>query len=266
MRASELEARLAQQRSAKLVDWITSTQQIPCATVAPVPGQRERTVARVIVGKEAARSWRVTLGPLALTGNPVTLPLGSAPVLARVMWGFDGTRFDAIVDWPAKGSHFNVWGDTVEVSLVVPDSYQLDPVVFAPPQLTAITGAATIAPAASSGGPSPVRTFYTGTLAIGILSAAIPVPPMATAMRWHQLINLSAANVPIPLFFAGSQDAGALYATFTTPTGYTSSETTWPSDIGITLQPATNFVFVQNTDVVPGNSVSLQIEFVLDLE
>lgn len=264
---AEMERALAQQGNAAVRDWITSTQQVPCAAVATTPGQRERTVARLIVGKAAARSWRVTLGPLALTGNPVTLPLGSVPVLARVMWGFDGTRFDAIVDWPAKGTHFNVWGDTVEVSLLVPDSYQLDPVVFAPPQLTAISGAAVIAPAASAGGPSPVRTLYTGTLGPGILSAAIPVPAMATAFRWHQLINLSAANIPIPLFFAGSQDAGALYATFATPNGvYTSSETTWPSDLGITLQPATNFLFVQNAGAGPGDDVSLQLEFVLDME
>ena len=269
MREAEMKRLLADQGGTGIKDWITSTAlivtQVPATVLA---GQdRERTVAKLAVGKASARGWRVTLGPLAFRDQAVTPPLGSAPVLARVLWGFDGTRFDAIVDWPSVGGHFDLWADTIEVTLLVPPTYQTDPVAPASLPTTSVQGSAIISPAASAGGPRPTRTFYTGTLAPGAFSAPIPVPAMAAAFRWHQLINLSAANIPIPLFFAGTQDTALLYATFTTPSGvYTTSETTWPSDDGITLQPSTRFLSVSNDGVVPGNDISLQIEFVLDLE
>lgn len=269
MRTREVEQLLADRGGAGVKDWITSTQDVrtQLPVVAGQLADRAKTVARAIVGARSARGWRVTLGPLSYIDQPVTTVLGSAPVFARVTYGWDATRFDVEVDWPAAGSHFNLWADAIDVTLVVPDSYQTDPVLPASLPTTRIQGAATIAPAASSGGPTPRRTRYTGTIAPGAFSPPIPVPAMATAMRWHQLINLSATNAPIGLFFGGTQDAGLLYPTFSTPNGvYTTSETTWPSDEGITLQPATRFIVVQNTSIVPGEDISLQLEFVLDLE
>jgi hypothetical protein len=267
MRKSEVEKLLADRGGTGIKDWITSTQDV--RTQLPVAvgelSNRAVTVARAIVGAHSGRAWRVTLGPLTFFANAVTPPLGSTPCIARVVWGWDTARFTAEVDWPAAGTHFNLWADSVEVTLVVPDTYQTDPVLPASSPETRVQGAAIIVPQASAGGPQPTRTFYTGTLAAGAFSAPIPVPNEAVAFRWHQLINTSAGNTPIGLFFAGTQDAGLLYTTFTTPNGvYTTSETTWPSDDGITLQPSTRFLVVQNTDLV--DSVSLQIEFVLDLE
>lgn len=268
MRKAEVEKLLADRGGTGVKDWITSTQNVTCQlpVAAGQLADRAKTVARAIVGAHSGRGWRVTLGPLAFLERPVTAVLGSEPCFARVTYGWDATRFDVEVDWPSRGSHFNLWADSIDVTLVVPDSYQTDPVLPASNPSTRIQGASIITPQASAGGPRPTRTRYTGTLAPGAFSAPIAVPAMAVAFRWHQLINLSAANAPLPLFFAGAQDVGLLYPTFSTPTGYTTSETTWPGEDGITLQPATQFIVVQNTGVVPGDDLSLQIEFVLDLE
>lgn len=274
----QLEQHLVDAAKKGVKDWIAeSPREILCPTPS-LTDQRFRQVARVQVGKESARSWRVTLGPLTFRASAVNPVLGSAPIIAEVQWGFDGALFAAEIDWPAQGGHFNVWGDNVNVSLRIPSDFQTDPVLPAADPLTAVIGTAIIAPTATAGGPRPTRTLYTGTLAPLAFSAPLPVPAMAIAVRWHQFINLSATNAPIPLFFAGTQDAALLYPTQTTPTdivaasiadvtgGYTTSERTWPSPDGITLHPLTRFLSVQNAGAVVGDDISLQIEFVLDLE
>lgn len=268
MKERDVEKLLADQARPGVKDWITNSDvPIGCQFPAAVGGvvQRSRQVCRVQVGKLSARSWRVTLGSLTYVADPVDPTVGALPIIARLTFGFDGANFSADVDWPTQGGHFEVWADNVNVELVIPDNFQTDPVLPASDPRTAVLGTATIQPAASVGGPRPTRTLYSGVLAPGAFSGPIAVPRFAKALRWHQLVNLSATNAPIPVFFGGTQDAGFVYPTQSTPTGFTSSEATWPSDDGLTLHPLTRFLFVQNTSVTPGEDLSLQLEFVLDL-
>jgi len=261
MKSAAIENELAERQGGGIRQWITSPQLIP--TVAPTTNGslREREVARMVANKATSRGWRITLGPLVFIGSSCAPTVGAAPVIARVQWGFDSQPMFAEVDWPAGGTHFNVWGDTVVITMVIPGDQRSDP-RFAADPTAGVQGSATIAPAASSGGPRPTRTFYTGDMAAAA-SAVVPVPAMATAVRWHQLANANAGNAAAALDISGAQ-IGTAFPTFTTPSGvYTTSETTWPSEDGLTLQPATRTTIWTNRSAA---NISLQVEYVLDLE
>lgn len=260
---AEVANALARQGGNRIRDWVAGTYPILTPSPTTTPNQRTRQVARVVTGAQLATGWRVTLGPLAFMSGAVSGAAGAPGVVAHVMWGWDGTRFEADVDWPQGGTHFNVWGAEVTVDLVVPDTFTTDPALPGSLPTTGVQGGAHIAPAASAGGPSPTRTLWSGVVAGGAFSGAIAVPAMATGMRWHQLDN-AGAGAAIAISFQGAQNATFALLTQTTPTGiYTSSESTWPSDEGLTLHPSTRFVRFHNDGAA---NLSLQLEFVLDLE
>lgn len=263
MNARELQQYLVDQGGGGIRDWTANTYPVPTPTATTVTNQRTRQVARVVTGAMDACGWRVTLGPLAFLDLAVSAAAGAAGVVAHVTWGWDGTKFEADVDWPAGGTHFNVWGAEVTVDLVVPDTFAIDPAAAGALPNTSVRGGAHISPSASAGGPSPTRTIWSGIVAPGAFSGAIPVPAMASGLRWHQLDN-AGAGAALAISFQGAQNATFALLTQTTPTGvYTTSETTWPSDDGITLHPSTRFVRVHNDGA---SNLSLQLEFVLDLE
>jgi len=260
-RVDAIENELAARQGGGIRQWITSPQLVPTVALETNPSLREREVARMVANKATSRGWRVTLGPLTYIGGSVAPTVGAASVIARVQWGFDSQPMFAEVDWPAGGTHFNCWGDTVVITMVIPLDQRSDPRFAVNPQ-AGIQGSASIAPAASSGGPRPTRTFFTGDiLAAG--AAVVPVPAMATAVRWHQLGNANAGNAAAALDISGAQ-VGTAFPTFTTPSGvYTTSEQTWPSEDGLTLQPTTRTTIWTNRSAA---TISLQVEYVLDLE
>lgn len=270
---------MADHKGPGILQWIAQPAAI--ATVLPSSAggvaNRRTQVARVQVDTDKARGWSVVMSPIAFAGFAVD-PVLSAPepILCALTWGWDAVNFTAEIDWPAGGGRFDVWGDNVNVDLLIPASYQSDPALPTPDPSASVTAGATIQPGATLGGMRPTRSILMPLLVGGTFSAPIPVPRFARAMRWHQVINLTAGNTPIPLFLAGSQDATLAFVTQTTPTdaivpgianttgGYTSSERTWPGPDGWTLCPQTRFITIGNLDV-PGNDVSLRLEFVLDL-
>lgn len=233
------------------------------ATVQP----RRANVARVRVAEGEAMGWRVVLQPIVFQepfpGSILdfTSGLPNKPQ-AIVSFGADGVNQEVIVDWPANGGMFSVWGDNVTVDLSIPQTW----ITGLLP--ASVSAGASITPDANGGGLRATRTLYTGLLAGGgaFMPAGMRIPPFARSFRWHQQINLSAANAAIPIAWFTTIDAGLAVATQTTPGGqYTSSERTWPDADGITLPPDARFLLFQNNAAAVGDQVSLLVEFALDL-
>lgn len=126
---------------------------------------------------------------------------------------------------------------------------------------------ATIVPDSGPSPPQPTRTVHMtkNVNALGF-SDPIAVPAFARAFRWHEVTSTVAASAPAALRFMLCQDSDAQRDTtvYYSPKGvFTSSETTWPSDDGLTLVPTGRVLWVENTTAA--GVVRLDIEFVLDL-
>lgn len=258
----------------KYIDRIQQQNVRVDLALAPAVGGvdvRRQGVSRVRVAPEDARSWRVVLAPLVITepfaGSVLDFTSGvpNKP-RARITYGADGVSSVVDVDWPVGGAMLSAWGDSVQVDGIIPDTW----ITGALPASVAL--ACTIQPDASGGGLRATRSVYSGlVLGGGVFSAGIPVPAGARAWRWHQSINLSAGNTPCPITWYAVMDAGLAVAVQTTPSGiYTSSESTWPSDDGITLSPDARFILFSNDSgggglPPPPFGVSLTVEFCLDL-
>jgi len=256
-----------------IINWICQPVRADVVLPASAGGvdTRAKECARVAVEREAARAWRVTLGPLDLSRTVVNpdsiLTPGLSPISARIQWGFDGVTETVDVDWPLRGGHVDLWGSEVNVQMIVPGAYRDDPLEPVADPQAQINGKATIVPAVSVGGPRVTRSIYTGTITEGMFSDPIPIPPFARSVRFHQLVS-SSGGPPIPLEIGVSQDAAANYPVQSYPSGVlTTDESTWPTDDGLTLSPLGRFLFVGNGSPVgpPFVQLSVWCEFVLDL-
>lgn len=245
----------------------TSGIAIPIFTAAPVGGvsQRQQEVCRVQVPPEQAQGWRVTLAPLqfveASNGAITDFTSGMAnKPRAIVTWGFQSITRTAVVDWPCQGGTFSVWGDNVQVQVQIPNSW------IVPLGTAQVLPGAFVLPGPQASAP-PTASYTTNLIAgAAAFSTVVAVPAFARSFRWHQVINLGAGNTPCPVTFYGTIDAGGTAVSQTAPSGvYTSSELTWPSDDGLTLDPSTRFITVQNNRALVGDSIMLSLEFVLDL-
>lgn len=241
---------------------------IPIGTAPPTGGvsNRRQNVARVRVDVGEAMGWRVVMAPLVFNEPAPGMILDFTSGIpnkpqAIVSFGTDGIQQEAIVDWPAGGGMFSVWGDAVSVDAQIPNTW----ITGLLPASISLGGV--ITPDVGIGGLRATKSAYTGLIAgAGAFSAAIPVPRFAKSFRWHQAINLAAGNVACPVTWYGTIDAGIAAPTQTTPTGvYTSAETTWPDADGIPLLPDTRFIVLQNNAAAVGDSISLTVEFCLDL-
>lgn len=236
--------------------------------IPPVGGvsNRRRQVAQVQVPPGEARGWRVVMSPLVITepapGMVIDFTAGipNKPQ-CHVRFGTDGITQDVAVDWPIGGGMFSVWGDNVLIECQIPDTW----VTGLLP--ASVNTGGIITPESGVGGLRATKSAYTGLVAgAGAFSAAIPVPRFAKSFRWHQAINLSATNAPAPIAWFGTIDSGIAAPTQTTPSGvYTSAEASWPDADGIPLLPDTRFILFQNEAVAVGDSVSLTVEFCMDL-
>lgn len=234
----------------------------------PVVGgvaNRRQNVARVRVAPGNAMGWRVVLAPLVFAepfpGAIIDFTSG-VPNKPRaiVTYGTDGVNQQAVVDWPAGGAMFSVWGDTVTIDGEIPATW----VTGALPASVAL--AAAVTPDASGGGMRATFSQYTDLIAGGAFSGGLPIPANARSFRWHQSINTLATGAPIPIAWFTTMDSGLAVPTQSTPYGvYTSSETTWPSDDGITLPPDARFVLFENRQTVPPAFLSMTVEYCLDL-
>lgn len=234
--------------------------------LAAVQQDRRQNVARVRVEDGEAIGWRVVLAPIVFTepfpGAILDFTTGDPnKPQAIVTFGADGTYTDVAVDWPSQGGMFSVWGDSVTVDWQIPRTW----IAGALP--ASVAAGAVITPDPNGGGLRASKCAYSGLVAgAGAFSPLIPVPRMARAFRWWQQINLAAGNVAAPISFYGILDGGGAVPTFTTPAGaFTSSPGSWPSDDGISLPGDTRFLQFQNNQAAVGDSVSLTIEFLLDL-
>lgn len=243
------------------------TVTIPVPTVATVGGAalRSQQVALVRVPKELAGDWRVVMMPILQSNQIVDFTLGvPTKPKARITWGFDGVVKTALVDWPVNGGHFSLWGDSITVECVIPNTWTA---AFAG---TVVNTGGYIAPGAVAGGMRPTFSVAGvnagGTVVPGAFSTVITVPNFARSMRWHQQLNTSGGGGAIPIAWFATMDAGLAAPVQTSPTGvYTSSETTWPGPDGLTLMPDAVAIVYQNNAPVPPANVSLALEFVLDL-
>lgn len=255
-------------KAAQAVDaesWLSqSNLNISLATPVAFPSDaRRRQLGRVKVAKHLARSWRVTMSPMRFVdpANDITDPaLGGQVPEVTLGWGFDGAQQEARIDYPCAGGTIQVWGDSVDATVLLPSFWQ---------SASANAGAAvnfgcTIVPGEAMGGPRATFTVNTQIIAVGAFTLPIPIPAMARSFRWMQNVNLSVGNVPVPLFFSTTMDAGGASVCQTTPAGYTTDERTWPTSDGLMLAPEARFLFVQNQGAV-GQTISLRIQFVLDL-
>ena len=235
----------------------------------PVVGgvaNRRQGVARVRVEPGEAMGWRVVLAPLVISEPfagavlDFTSGLPNKP-RAIISYGVDGVNQSVTVDWPAGGAMLSVWGDAVTVDGEIPSTW----VTGALPASVAL--AASIAPDANGGGLRATFSQYTGLVKSGGFSAGLPIPAGARSFRWHQQISTDATGAPVPIAWFTTLDSGLAVPTQTTPYGvYTSSETTWPSDDGITLPPDARFLLLENRNpVAPPTFVSLTVEYCLDL-
>lgn len=241
---------------------------IPIFTSVPAGGValRRQNVARVRVEAGEAQSWRVILQPLVFReptpGDILDFTSGvpNKP-LAIVTFGTDGVQQTADVDWPINGGAFTVWGDAVTVDVQIPNTW-----ITGIGPSSVVAGAA-IVPAGESNGIMASRCAYSGLVpGAAAFSGPIPVPPFAKAFRWHQSLNLAAGNTPCPITWYATIDLPLAVAVQTSPTGvFTSSPTTWPSDYGFTLTPDARYVIVQNNRALVGDSISLTLEFLLNL-
>lgn len=232
--------------------------------LAAVGNDRRQNVARVRVDAGEAMGWRVVLAPIvfqeAFPGAILDFTSGDPnKPQAIVTFGADGTYTEVAVDWPSQGGMFSVWGDSVTVDWQIPRTW------IAGVLPASVAAGAVICPDPAGGGLLAAKCAYSGLVVDGAFSPLIPVPRMARAFRWHQQINLSAGNTPIPIEWYGILDGGGAVPTFTTPTGqFTSSPLTWPSDAGISLPGDTRFVQFHNSGAA-GDDLSLTVEFLMDL-
>lgn len=235
----------------------------------PVVGgvaNRRQGVARVRVAPGEAMGWRVTLAPLVIAEPfsgavlDFTSGLPNKP-RAYVTFGTDGVNQEVAVDWPVGGASFSVWGDAVTVEGEIPSTW----ITGALPASVAL--AASVSPDANGGGLRATFSQYTGLVdGAGKFSNKLAVPAFARSFRWHQQINLLAAGTAIPIAWFTTMDSGLAVPTQSTPYGvYTSSETTWPGDDGITLPPDARFLLFQNMAPLPADRVSMTVEYCLDL-
>lgn len=234
----------------------------------PVGGvsNRRRQVSLVQVPGGQARGWRVIMSPLVIIeparGMVIDFTSGipNKPT-CHVLFGTDGIVQEVPVDWPIGGGMFSVWGDTVRIECEIPNTW----VTGLLP--ASVNTGGIITPESGVGGLRATRAVYSGLVpGAGAFSNPIPVPLFAKSFRWHQSINLAAGNVAAPLAWFGTIDSGLAAPTQTTPNGvYTSAEATWPTDDGIPLLPDTRFLVFQNNALLVGSSVSVTVEFCLDL-
>lgn len=235
----------------------------------PVAGgvaNRRQNVARVRVDGGQAMGWRVTLAPLVINEPfsgavlDFTSGLPNKP-RAYVTFGTDGVNQEVVVDWPVGGASFSVWGDTVTVDGEIPATWATATL----PANVAL--AASVSPDANGGGLRATFSQYTGLVdGAGAFSAGLAIPKFARSFRWHQAINLLAAGTAIPIAWFSTMDSGLAVPTQSTPYGvYTSSESTWPSDDGLTLPPDARFLMFQNMAAGVGNRLSMTVEYCLDL-
>lgn len=228
---------------------------------AAAGANRRASVGRVRVAEEDARDWRVNLAPITfaeIAPGTVVDFTGGHPNKPRayVNWGLGNVIQTAIVDWPAPGGSFAVWGDTVTVDFELPATW-----VVASGNASVVTGAMIVPH--SGGKLRPTHSLYSGLIAPGAFSNYLFVPPFARAFRWHEAVNGSGAHVEAPIAFLGYMDTGGFSPTQLTPHDvYTSSERTWPSADGITLAADTRVINVENRSAA---NLGLTLEFVLDL-
>jgi len=235
----------------------------------PVTGgvsNRRQGVARVRVEPGEAMGWRIQLAPLVITepfsGAVLDFTSGQPEKpRAHVSYGVDGLDQSVTVDWPAGGAMLSVWGDAVKVDGEIPSTW----ITGTLPASVAL--AASISPDANGGGLRATYSQYSGLIQSGDFSAALPIPKGARSFRWHQNINTTADNAPVPLGIFTAMDSGLAVPTTSSPYGvYTSSETTWPSDDGMTLPPDARYLVIENREkVAPVTFVGLTIEYCLDL-
>lgn len=248
----------------------TALQNFPFAigtvALAAADQSRRKEVARVKVPTEDACSWRVTMAPILFNEIMIggiedfTSGLPNQP-RGLLTWGADGTFNTAIIDWPCGGGNLTVWGDYVSLTAIIPNTWIASGA--SPP--SSVTCGGQIVPGEIAGSLRPTFTQYTGLVVGGAFSAFLPVPAFARSFRWHQQIN-TGASTPVPISWFGVLDSLGATVSQTTPDGpYTSSESTWPGADGITLSPSTRFLTFENRLGIGLGSLSMFIEYCLDL-
>jgi hypothetical protein len=238
--------------------------EVPIYTSVPTGGaqDRARDVAQVKVDKADARNWQIVLAPFVfretVPGSIVEVTSGNPfKPAARITFGVDGFKQVAVIDWPSNGGMASVWGSEVSVEFVIPNQW----ITSTAPAAVIVGGA--IMPGAAPSTTRRPRTAYSGLIAPGVFSAAIPVPAFARGLKWNEIVHLGAGNpAPVPIQVFGCMDAGLTVLTFGTPSGMTSSPIAQPSE-GLDLPPDTRFITIKNNSAT--DSIGLVLEFLCDV-